>query len=86
MAFDHSAPHHQLEVIDWLAKEGVQRILTHGSSDNRPIIDNLECLQSYVKQANNRLIILPGGGVTALNAPNLLASLAINEAHGTKII
>ncbi|MGC3766583.1 copper homeostasis protein CutC, partial [Enterococcus faecium] len=33
-----------------------------------------------------RLIILPGGGVTAENAAHVAKELNVSEVHGTKIV
>ena len=64
MAFDVLGNEAQLSAIDELASLGVERILTHGGPAGTPILDNVERLRGLVAYANNRLIILPGGGIT----------------------
>lgn len=86
MAFDALAPVDQLEAIDWLAEQGVERILTHGGPAGTPIADNLERLRACVERAAGRLTILPGGGITWENAEDVAAALGVSEAHGTKIV
>ena len=86
MAFDALAPEDQLEVIDWLAEQGVERILTHGGEAGTPIIDNLDRLHAYVERAAGRIIILPGGGITWENAEDVASALGVHEVHGTKIV
>ena len=86
MAFDALAPEDQLEAIDWLADQGVERILTHGGTAGTPIDGNLDRLRTYVERAAGRIIILPGGGITWENAEDVAAALGVHEVHGTKIV
>ena len=86
MAFDALAPKDQLDAIDWLAEQGVERILTHGGAAGTPIADNLDRLRAYVERAAGRIIILPGGGITWENAEDIAAALGVSEVHGTKIV
>ena len=86
MAFDALAPADQLEAIDWLADQGVERILTHGGAAGTPIADSLERLRAYVERAAGRIIILPGGGITWENAESVASALGVGEVHGTKIV
>jgi copper homeostasis protein len=92
MAFDHIRKDEQLDALHWLSRNGVSRILTHGSSDpETSIFDNKQRLLQYIEAAgslpqNSRIIILPGGGVTKDNVREICAVLGVNEAHGTRIL
>ncbi|MFT8322058.1 MAG: copper homeostasis protein CutC [Bacillus sp. (in: firmicutes)] len=86
MAFDEIHPNDQLKAIDWLVQHGVKRILTHGGQMHSLIEDNLIRLQEYIDYAADRIIILPGGGITDKNVNKIAAELAVSEAHGTKIV
>ena len=86
MAFDALAPEDQLPAIDWLAEQGVERILTHGGAAGTPIAENLDRLRAYIERAAGRIIILPGGGITWENAGDVAAALGVSEVHGTKIV
>ena len=86
MAFDALAPADQLPAIDWLAEQGVERVLTHGGAAGTPIAGNLGRLRAFVERAAGRLTILPGGGVTWENAEDVAAALGVGEVHGTKIV
>ena len=86
MAFDVLPSSEQLEAIDWLAEQGVERILTHGGPAGTPITANLDRLRAYVERAAGRIIILPGGGVTWENVEEVAEALGVSEAHGTKIV
>lgn len=86
MAFDHIPATLQRKAIDWLASHGFDRVLTHGSSSGGPIEPNLDTLAQYVKHADGRIGIMPGGGVTHENAAAIAAYLGVNEVHGTRIV
>lgn len=86
MAFDALPADEQLGAIDWLAGQGVSRILTHGGPAGTPIEDNLGRLRAYVDRAAGRVTILPGGGITCENAERIASELGVCEVHGTKIV
>lgn len=86
MAFDALSKENQFKAIDWLAENGVQRILTHGGVAGTPIEDNFDHLKELIAYANGRIILLPGGGVNHTNAQLVAETLQVNEVHGTKIV
>lgn len=86
MAFDALAPIHQLSAIDWLADHDVTRILTHGGVAGTDIMDNLDRLKEYTDYAAGRIVILPGGGITADNMDTIAAALDAKQVHGTKVV
>ncbi|GEN95600.1 copper resistance protein [Pediococcus ethanolidurans] len=86
MAFDAIPKEKQNMAIDWLAEAGVDRILTHGGSLDTTIATNYEHLKQTIAQTNHRLIILPGGGITAQNLTEVTKELNVSEAHGTRIV
>lgn len=86
MAFDQIEPSKQFLAVDWLAEQGVTRILTHGGPTNEPIEDHIAHLKRLISYAANRLTIMPGGGLSYKTLPNLLSQLPVQEVHGTKII
>lgn len=86
MAFDEMSPMQQKWTIDWLADAGVDRILTHGGAAGTPIAENLAYLAELIAYASGRIIILPGGGITAKNYLSVTEALNVNEVHGTKIV
>lgn len=85
MAFDEIPVAKQQETIDWLVDHQVSRILTHGGPLSVPIEDHLAQLQQTIVLANNRIDILPGGGITNINAEHIATELGVNQLHGTKI-
>ncbi|MHC5229999.1 copper homeostasis protein CutC [Enterococcus sp. LJL99] len=86
MAFDLLSLENQFKAIDWLVDHHVDRILTHGGAAGTTIEENLPHLKKLVAYADQRIIILPGGGITAKNATAIATELAVNELHGTKIV
>ncbi len=86
MAFDALPAAERLDAIDYLARIGVESILTHGGAAGTTIEDNLEVLRGYVERAAGRIAILPGGGITYANAQVVAAALGVAEVHGTRIV
>ena len=87
MAFDAIAEERKLAAIDWLVEHGVQRILTHGGKASTPISETTDKIAKYAEYAGNRIIILPGGGITTQNLPDIQKKLPMcTEFHGTKIV
>lgn len=86
MAFDEIPESKQFAAIDWLAQHGVDRILTHGGSMTHPITENLPRLQELMAYAEDKLIILPGGGINKDNAQEVAQAINAKELHGTKIV
>lgn len=86
MAFDALAVSEQLATIDWLAANGVRRILTHGGPANQPIEAHLPWLRQLIAQAAGRLTVMLGGTVTHQNIVALAQMLDTDEFHGTQIV
>ncbi|KAH9597312.1 Copper homeostasis CutC domain [Trypanosoma melophagium] len=86
MAFDEVPIDKQFQVIDDLCKYKFNRILTHGGPSGSKIEDNLDRLAELVAYAGKRISIMPGGGVTSLNAEAIVNRLGVTEIHGTRIV
>lgn len=86
MAFDELTNAEQKEAIDWLSQNRVKRILTHGGPLNQPISRTLDHLKEVVKQAKNKIEILPGGGITKVNVNKIVEQIKIKQVHGTKLL
>ena len=86
MAFDELTDAEQKETIDWLSKNSVKRILTHGGPLNQPISHTLDHLKELVKQAKNKIEILPGGGITNKNIAEIIEQIHVDQIHGTKLL
>ena len=86
MAFDDITDDKQETELNWLADQGVKRILTHGGKLDKPILATLPHLKEIIKWADDRIEILPGGGITTENRDLVGAELNVNQLHGTKIV
>lgn len=86
MAFDELTASKQKEALEWLSKNKVARVLTHGGSLDRSITDCLENLKKLNKQAEGKIEILPGGGITDKNVNSVIEKVGVTQAHGTKIL
>jgi len=67
------------ESLETLVDCGVSRVLTSGGKASVP--DGLETIISLVSQANDRIIILPGGGITTGNVKNIIQRSGVKEIH-----
>ena len=83
MAFDEVEE--PFKAIDLLADLGINRILTKGGKEGTAI-DNSEMLKKYIEYSKERIIILPGSGITKENAIELRENTNALELHGTKIV
>lgn len=86
MAFDQIPKQLQKKAIDYLADAGFSRILTHGGAKTKPIQSCIACLKELTEYANDRIIILPGGGVTWENCEEIAKAIGAHEVHGTNIV
>lgn len=58
---------------------GFQRVLTSGMEAT--CLEGLDALQAFVKQAGDRLIVVPGGGITEINVQRIIAGCFAKEIH-----
>ncbi|AUI72793.1 copper homeostasis protein CutC [Companilactobacillus alimentarius] len=86
MAFDALAEENKKGTIDWLIDHDVDRILTHGGPLTTPINETLDNIKKYIDYADDRITILPGGGINYQNCDMIAEKLNIKEVHGTKVI
>ncbi|MBL8860070.1 MAG: copper homeostasis protein CutC [Planctomycetes bacterium] len=80
-AFDRvSDREHALET---LIACGVTRVLTSGGADDAHT--GRHALRTLVEQARGRITILPGGGVRAHNAAEIVHATGVNELHSSTV-
>ncbi|MFC4651841.1 copper homeostasis protein CutC [Lactococcus nasutitermitis] len=82
MAFDEIS--NKKIAIDQLIELGVEKILTHGDSLDKPL--NTALISELIAYADNKISIMIGGGVTSENYEDLANKVHTNFVHGTKII
>ncbi|MBC1969759.1 copper homeostasis protein CutC [Listeria marthii] len=85
MAFDELIESEKLPAIDWLAEQGVTRILTHGGDGAKLPEETFINWRKYIDYAADRIIILPGGGIKSHNIKWILKETGAAEIHGTDL-
>ena len=69
-------PHEALEALIDL---GVDRVLTSGLEDTA--LEGLDLLSDLVRKAGDRIVIMPGGGITERNVEKILSGSGAKEVH-----
>lgn len=82
MAFDEIED--KKKAIDTLVELNINRILTKGGVLSAP--NNLQSIKELINYAGNRIIIMPGGGITKDNKDYIIRETGALELHGTKIV
>jgi copper homeostasis protein len=65
--------------LETLVDLGVDRILTSGQEAS--VLEGLPLVAELVKRAGDRIIIMPGGGITARNVERIIAAANPREIH-----
>ena len=81
MAFDEIKD--KKAALDKLMELGINRVLTKGGEVSA--LNNMDTIKELIEYAGDRIIILPGGGVTKDNYMELVRYTGAKEVHGTKI-
>lgn len=82
MAFDEIED--KKAAIDELVSLKIDRILTTGGKISA--LNNLEELQELIRYAEDRIVIMPGEGITKENRSLVIEETNAKELHGTKIV
>ncbi len=78
-AFD--AARDPAKALEDIVTLGCQRVLTSGAARSAP--DGADAIAAHVRQANGRIGILVGAGVTVANLPALAERTGAREFHGS---
>lgn len=65
--------------IDQLVELGVQRILTSGQEPD--VFHGMDTVREMVEYADDRLIVMPGAGITPKNAARIQEATGVTEMH-----
>ncbi len=82
MAFDEVKD--KFKAIDQLIELGIQRILTRGGASDALAGKNL--IKELVDYAGERIVIMPGKGITKNNRDHIARFTRARELHGTRIV
>jgi copper homeostasis protein len=67
------------EAMKALISIGINRILTSGQESS--VLEGLDLITSLVREAGDRIIIMPGGGITERNFTRIAAESGARELH-----
>ena len=76
-AFDMTAD--PFAALDALIDLGVDRVLTSGQEET--VLEGLPLIAELIRRGGNRIIIMPGGGITARNIDRIVAAAHPKEVH-----
>lgn len=65
--------------LEALIELGVDRVLTSGQEAS--VLEGLPLISDLVKRAGERIIVMPGGGITARNVARIVAAARPKEIH-----
>jgi len=78
-AFDRSE--NLFQALEDIIETGCERILTSGGYNTAP--EGVFVIKNLIERAGNRIIIMPGSGITPENAEQLAISTGLTEIHGS---
>lgn len=67
------------QALEELIKLRVDRVLTSGQQAS--CLEGLELISALEKQSAGRIIVMPGGGITAGNVQKIIAATDVKEVH-----
>jgi copper homeostasis protein len=67
------------EALDALMELGVDRVLTSGQETT--VLEGLPLIAELVRRAGDRIIVMPGGGITVRNVDRIVAAATPREIH-----
>jgi copper homeostasis protein len=76
-AFDMTRDPH--EALESLINLGVDRVLTSGQENS--VLEGLDLIADLVQKAEERIVVMPGGGITERNFDKIIAQSGAREAH-----
>lgn len=78
-AFDEAL--YPLKSLETIIDLGFERILTSGQRDTA--VDGLELITRLIDRANNRIDVMPGGGITSANIEIIKSKSGAREFHAS---
>jgi copper homeostasis protein len=67
------------EALETLIELGVDRVLTTGQESS--VLEGLDVITNLVEKAGERIIIMPGGGITERNFKKIVETSGVKEVH-----
>ena len=67
------------EALEALVRLGVDRVLTSGQEPS--VLEGLPLIAELVRRASDRIVVMPGGGITSRNVDRIVAAAKPREIH-----
>ena len=67
------------KALEDLIALGIDRVLTSGQENS--VLEGLDLITDLVQRAGDRIIVMPGGGITERNIKKIIAQSGAHEAH-----
>jgi copper homeostasis protein len=67
------------EALEALVALGVERVLTSGQEAS--VLEGLPLIEDLIRRAGDRIIVMPGGGITARNVERIASVAGLKEIH-----
>jgi copper homeostasis protein len=67
------------EALETLIALGIDRVLTSGQEPS--VLEGLDLIVDLVRVAGERIVIMPGGGITERNIAKIVAASSVQEVH-----
>jgi copper homeostasis protein len=81
-AFDMTAD--PFAALETLIELGIDRVLTSGQEES--VLEGLPLLAELIRRAGDRIVIMPGGGITARNVERIVAEAQPKEMHFAALV
>lgn len=73
-----------LAALDTLIELGIDRVLTSGQEAS--VLEGLPLITELVRRAGDRIIVMPGGGITPRNVARIVAAAKPKEIHFAALV
>lgn len=67
------------EALETIIGLGIERVLTSGGEAT--VLEGLETITALIRQARDRIVVMPGGGIREHNLSRILSSCHAREVH-----
>jgi copper homeostasis protein len=67
------------QALEDLIDLGIDRVLTSGQEDSS--LEGLELITALVRQAGDRIVVMPGGGINERNIQKIVSQSGVREVH-----
>jgi len=65
--------------LETLIDLGIERVLTSGQEES--VLEGADTIAALVEAAGDRIIVMPGGGITSRNVARIVAMTGVREVH-----